>query len=144
MPSTPFTMGNTHDDCETPLASMRNLSISSDSKDACRVQIRNDSPQTDSSEACFKTPFKHPTGFVPITPSLQGIDLSEFVETPVQPTQPKNNKLFSIFVDEECSSSTSSKNLLPIIEENQEVENKTSPKIMKKGYVRKKQLFSEE
>lgn len=146
MPTTPFTMGNTCDECETPLASMRNLSISSESKDPHGIQNRNDSPQTDTNEACFKTPFKHPTGFVPITPSLQGIDLSEFIETPtpVQPTQPKNNKVFSIFVDEECSSSTSSKNLLPIIEENQEGENKTSPKIVKKGFVRKKQLFSED
>ncbi|CAH1403889.1 unnamed protein product [Nezara viridula] len=142
MPNTPFMMGSSHDECETPLPSMRNLSISSDSKNDRDVQDGSCSPTTDSNE-CFKTPFKHPAGFVPITPSLQGIDLSEFIETPVAPPQAKNNKVFSIFVDEECSSSSSSRDLLPIIEENQE-ETRTSPKIMKKGFVRKKQLFSEE
>ncbi|XP_066905804.1 uncharacterized protein [Halyomorpha halys] len=144
MPSTPLMMGSSHDECETPLPSMRNLSISSDTKESREVQEKCHSPQAGSDEACFKTPFKHPAGFVPITPSLQGIDLSEFIETPVEPPQPKNNKVFSIFVDEECSNASSSNNLLPIIEENQEVENRTSPKIIKKGFVRKKQLFSEE
>lgn len=151
-----------YDDCQTPLCAFSNLSLCSAVDGTNEINDKKSlhsplSKNLNNDFASCETPLKH-LGFMPLTPSIKVGDLKEFIETPDVSSEniisKKNSLSFSVFSDD-CSSAEKShttypvakSEVLPTIEENQEMEN-DSPlsRLSKKPVVfpiRKKQLFSE-